>query len=73
MPNYGRLSINEASAPKPLDLLSESSNEVPDIESLECIQGDKHAENELIYNISSDNSTIKFEQRGCGHSTYFAW
>ena len=71
--NYGRLSINETSAPKPSDLLSESSNEVPDIASLECIQGNKHAENELVCNISSDSSTIKFERRGCGRSTYFAW
>ena len=42
-------------------MLSESSIEVPDIASLECIQGNKHAENKLICNISLDNSTVTLE------------
>ena len=34
--NYGRLYVNEASAPKPSDMLSESSIEVLDITSLDA-------------------------------------
>ena len=43
--NYGKLSVNDASVPKLSNTLSESNNEVPDITNLECIQGNKHAEN----------------------------
>ena len=43
--NYGRLSVNDASASNPSDLLSESSNEVLDVTSLECIQGNRHVQN----------------------------
>ena len=50
--NYGRLSANDASAPKPSDLLSESNNEVHHITNSECIQGNRHAENRSLYVIS---------------------